>query len=115
MEETICPDTFPNTGPIELRIENVSAYDFNDVLVDTGGGQHEYCDVLSGAKSEYKRFESAYRYAFVEVMIDGSIFTLQPIDYVGESLLDDGKYTYVIDANDELEQFGRLSLSLTDD
>lgn len=59
-----------------------------------------------------KIFQKAYRYAFVELEIDGETYTLQPIDYVGDSPLKNGLYTYQIDANDSQEQYGRLSLIL---
>lgn len=115
VEESFCPDTYPDTGSVEIRVRNISSYDFNEVFVDTNGGQHDYCTVKSGATSGYKRFESAYRYAFIELKIDGAVFTIQPIDYVGESLLDKGKYTYVLDATDDTQRYGRLSIELKSD
>jgi hypothetical protein len=51
----------------------------------------------------------------VELEIDGKTYTLQPVDYVGETALDDGNYTYQIDANDPQEQFASLSLELIKD
>lgn len=110
-----CPDTSDNSGPIEIRVRNISDYDYKEVFVDSNDGTHDYCDILSGDQSNYKRFQSAYRYAFVELMIDGSVYTIQPIDFVGETLLNDGKYTYVINASDEDQRYGRLDISLEED
>ncbi len=110
--DSTCMDGQDNSGPIEIRLKNVSDYDFTDVEVDTNGGQHSYCDLKSGAKSGYKKFASAYRYAFVELQISGKTYTIQPIDFVGETLLDKGKYTYEIDATDEDTRYGRLSIGL---
>lgn len=45
-------------------------------------------------KTDYKVFESAYGYAFIELEIGGKTYTIQPIDYVGETPLEDGNYTY---------------------
>ena len=110
-----CPLISDDEGSVEIRINNVSNFDFSDIIVDTGGGRHAYCSVNAGAKSFYRSFQQAYRYAFIELTIDGSVFTLQPIDYVGETLLENGKYTYVLDASDQIDRYSRLSLSLQED
>ncbi|WP_370477711.1 hypothetical protein [Tamlana flava] len=47
--------------------------------------------------------------------IDGEVYTIQPIDFVGETPLEKGKYTYQIDANDSTEQYGKLSLTLIEE
>jgi hypothetical protein len=51
----------------------------------------------SGEFSAYKSFDLAYRYAFIELSADGVTYTLQPIDYVGETPLDRGDYAYQLD------------------
>jgi heat shock protein HslJ len=43
----------------------------------------------------------AYSYAYVKVTAGGDEFVLQPIDYVGESLLAPGEYTYVLDVAEQ--------------
>ena len=48
-------------------------------------------------------------------MIDGEVYTMQPIDYVGEEQLESGMYTYRINAQKQGEQYGRLSLELQED
>ena len=59
----------------------------------------------------YQTFDLAYRYAFVELEIDGKTYTLQPIDYVGETPLENGNYTYSIEAAIN-ERYNTLSLNL---
>jgi len=99
-------------GKVWIRIQNVSEFDFTSVSVNTGGGENNYGDLDAHRFSVYKAFESAYRYAYVQVKIDGETFTIQPIDYVGETLLDPGYYTYKVNAVETGDQFTRLSLTL---
>jgi len=100
---------------VDIRIRNVSTYDFENVVIDTEGGEGQYGNIPSKGSSGYKTFTYAYRYAFVELQIDGVTFTLQPNDYTGEKKLDEGSYTYEIDAGFSDEQNGWLSLVLVND
>jgi uncharacterized lipoprotein YehR (DUF1307 family) len=108
-------DDDSNLTGLQIRLSNVSPYKFQNIVVNTTTGNVNFEDLKSGQKSAYKEFEKAYRYAFVELEIDGKKYTLQPIDYVGETLLEDGKYTYKIDASDSNDQYARLSLTLVED
>lgn len=94
---------------------NISQFNYENIIVNTSTGNINFNNLNSKQSSEYKTFKKAYRYAFVELQIDGKTYTFQPIDYVGESLLKKGYYTYQIDANDPKEQYGTLNLSLTED
>ena len=98
-----------------LRIKNTSQFDYNDVVVNTSGGEHNYGKVNSNQASDYKAFDLAFRYAFVELKIDGNTYTIQPIDYVGETPLVNGKYTYEINASNSGDQYSRLTLTLAED
>ena len=53
-----------------------------------------------------------YRYGFVELHVDGQRFGLQPIDYVGETVLGGGEFTFRVDV-DTSSPFG-VSLVLED-
>lgn len=90
-----------NGGPGEgvgIRIENLSAYTFNEVLVETGGGGEQfYFDIPAGGITDYKNFEYTYRYAYIRTVIGQDTLTLQPIDYVGEQQFADGRFTFRID------------------
>ena len=94
---------------LQLRISNVSAFDYDNIQVSTTGDLVDFGDLAAGSSSEYIVFDSAYRYGFVEFQIDGETFTYQPIDYVGETLLENGKYAYEIDVDIENQ---RVLLSL---
>jgi major membrane immunogen (membrane-anchored lipoprotein) len=100
---------------LNIRLSNVSQYDFKNIVVNTTTGNVNFENLNSGQKSEYKEFDKAYSYAFVELEIDEGTYTIQPIDYVGETLLDNGNYTYQLDANDSNDQYTRLSLTLIED
>lgn len=44
----------------------------------------------------YRSVESAYRYGMLDLLVGGVHRRLQPIDFVGESEIGDGAFTYVI-------------------
>ena len=100
---------------VQIRLANVSSLDYKNIVVNTSTGNVNFEDLNAGQISDYKSFDLAYRYAFVELEINGETYTIQPIDYVGETPLENGKYTYQIDANESLEKFGKLSISLVED
>jgi hypothetical protein len=96
-------------------LSNVSQFNFQNIVVNTTTGNMNFENISSQQMTNFKTFQTAYRYAFVELEIDGQTFTLQPIDYVGETPLENGNYTYQIDANDSREQYGKLSLTLIEE
>ena len=82
---------------VEVRVRNLSAVDFDSVLVRFPRDTHRYGRVEAGKSSSYAEVQEAYRYDYVEVWIGGEKHVLQPIDFVGESLLPSGRYTYGLD------------------
>ncbi len=52
--------------------------------------------LTAGASSAYGKVGLAYRYASVEVYVGERPYVLQVIDYVGETPLPDGHFTYVL-------------------
>ncbi|MDT0649564.1 hypothetical protein [Autumnicola edwardsiae] len=108
-------DDSGNQSEIEIRLSNTSQVDFRNVIVNTSNEYVEFGDIDTGQTTEYKIFETAYRYAFIELEIDGETYTIQPIDYVGETPLENGKYTYQIDANDSQTRYGKLNLTFVEE
>jgi len=104
-----------NPSGLKIRLSNVSQYDFQNIVVNTTTGDVSFNNLNSGQETEYKVFDRAYKYAFVELEIDGKTYTLQPMDYVGEPLLEKGNYTYQLDANNTVGQYTKLSLTLIED
>ncbi len=99
------------TSSLQIRILNASQYKFDNIIVN----QVSYGNLISKQRSIYKTHEMAYRYAFVELQINGKTYTIQPIDYVGETPLENGNYTYKITANSSLNQYQKLSLEFIKD
>ncbi len=97
---------------VSIRIENVSDYDYQSVLVNAWDTNVQYGDVKSGETTDYQSHPLAYRYAFVRLSISGDTTVIQPIDFVGETPLSPGRYTYAIDADDSQEYYGRLTMEL---
>ena len=94
---------------IVIRMKNASPYQFETVYVNTSGGENNYGPLAAGKSTPYLgNYTKAYRYAYVRVIIGGQEFVLQPIDYVGETPLTEGNYTYVIGVTD----LARKQLSL---
>lgn len=108
-----CSSVPTTMDAVEIRIANESGIRFDQVIVGFPAGQEDYGAIPARSSSGYRRIERAYRYAFIEVQVAGRKLVLQPIDYVGESLLEDGRYTYVLDV-DEVDP-DHLILSLRND
>ncbi len=68
--------------------------------METTGGENQNGTLEPGATSSYLPFNEAYRYAHVRLQIDGQEFMIMPIDYVGETKLAKGKYTYTLTVSD---------------
>jgi len=82
---------------VEIRIHNVSSFDFGQVIVNTSANEQNYGSVPANEKSDYRSFFFAYRYAAVSAFVNGTHYQLQPIDYSGETTLLEGNYTYELD------------------
>lgn len=100
---------------VQIRVKNSSSFQYSDLVVNTGDGEHNYGDLDSNEVSTYASFNSAYSYAYVELKIEDRTFILQPIDYVGETLLASGDYTYDISVSDIEDEYGNLLLTLIED
>jgi hypothetical protein len=87
------------TNNVEIRIANVSDFNYENVIVNTSGGENNYGNLAFSEVSNYVVYDFAHRYAFVELQIQGNTYSFQPIDYDGENRLENGLYTYEISAN----------------
>lgn len=92
-----CSATAGNGEPVLIRIANESGVAFDRVVVTFPGQEEDYGAVTAGGQTSYRHVERAYEYARIEAHRGGEVLVLQPIDYVGESLLTGGRYTYVLD------------------
>jgi len=85
----------------EIRVRNDSKVDFKNVVV----GGKKYGDIKQGATTDYQTWKTAYSYSSVSLVANSKPMRIQPYDYVGESPLDDGHYTYLLTIKD-----GRLDI-----
>jgi hypothetical protein len=98
------------SNSLSIRVENRSPVDFDEVRVSFPDETMHYGTVKRGATSKYRAVRRAYRYAEVVAVAADRQFVLQPIDFVGETELSDGKYTYVLNVAGD-----RLTLRLEKD
>ena len=87
----------------EVRIQNTSQLNFQSVAVGFPDQLEQYGALSRGALSGYRKVTSAYRYAYIEVRVNGEKFELRPKDYVGETLLPNGQFTYALDLDPKLK------------
>ena len=99
---TSCNEENVSNG-VKLRLENVSTIDFTEVYVATTGAEKSFGSLNKGEVSEYISFDGIYRYAYVRIVAGDNEYILQPIDYVGETLLTSGKYTYLLNITNEAD------------
>lgn len=96
-----------------VRIKNTSSSDYQNVTVQSADGTTiNYGTIVAGKTSCYSSFAKIYRYAAVKLSIAGKEHTLQPIDYVGETPLGIGKFTYALDFD---AANSRLNITTTND
>ncbi|MCA0297032.1 MAG: META domain-containing protein [Actinobacteria bacterium] len=97
--ETPAPSATPSATVARVRIDNVGTVDFDDVILHFPDGTTvHYGPVLAGASSFAAYSDGPlYRYAAVEVMVNGTRYRFQPDDFLGETALPPGTYTYELD------------------
>lgn len=83
-----------------IRIVNVSKYDFCNVVLDPYLSPTNCGIVKAGASTCYRSFDVAFQYAYVQFFIDGKEFKMAPRDYVDAIPIVPGNYSYFIDIVD---------------
>lgn len=96
-----CTDQDDDLDTVNIRIKNNSAIVFDAVIVGTATEPH--MNITPGEFSMYFIYEEAYRYAYIEITSGEETFVLQPIDFVGETPLPIGFYTYELDVTESGE------------
>ena len=108
---TACTSPFESSGDVQVRVANNSSFAYDRVEVVFPENEVDYGRISAHGVSEYAGVETAYRYAYIEVEIDGEVLKIQPIDYVGETPLGPGFYTYQLNVTVE----GHLTLEFRKD
>lgn len=112
-EEHKVADCGEDESKTNIRIENISDYDFCNVVLDPGNISTNYGGIEKNETTCYRSFEVAYDYAYVQLFIGEKEFVIQPFDYIGEQPLGKGEFTYYIDVTDFDK--GELSIQATAD
>ncbi len=94
-----CTDRDDDVAIVNIRIKNTSAFTFGNVQV--GDEESVHLNVAPGAYSPYLEYEEAYRYNYIRIEANEETYVLQPIDYVGETPLPVGFYTYELFITEE--------------
>jgi hypothetical protein len=68
-------------GPTDVRIYNNTDQPFENVVVNTSGGEFNFGTVTSHAYSAYHRFDKAYPKADISLTIGGVAFRTPQQDY----------------------------------
>lgn len=79
------------TNEVRIRLRNASEFQFENATFNNVN----YGDIEPGATTEYRVFQNQYAYGSVSITIEGEEYGWIPIDFVGESLLEDGDYTFI--------------------
>lgn len=93
-----CTDRDDNINAVNIRVKNVTNFNFNRVQVGAEDKIHE--NVAAGKYSDYLEYETAYQYAYIKIEEDSTSYELQPIDFVGEDSLNIGFYTYELNVSE---------------
>jgi hypothetical protein len=93
---TSCSDALTGTDHTEVRFRNATTFTLTDISLAWPGGSIHVDALAPGASSTYESHDGAYSYGLLLVTAGGKVRRLQPIDYVGEQPLGNGKYTYLI-------------------
>ena len=96
-----CTDRDDDLSSVQIRLRNTSDITYDEVVV--GDESQVYENLDPDSFSEYKEYETAYRYAYIQITSGEETYVLQPIDFVGEEELPIGLYTYELSLTEEGE------------
>lgn len=80
---------------ILIRVSNNTHYELNHIEINSPPSGRVYFGLLKAKeKSAYTKVKGAYPIAAIEALIDNTKIEFFPDDYLGEQVLQPGKYTY---------------------
>jgi hypothetical protein len=79
-----------------IRMRNASTFELTEVTFAPGTPPLQFARIGPGETTEYTTVENAYRYGYLDLLVAGEHRRIQPIDFVGEKFVGDGRFTYVI-------------------
>jgi len=104
-----CAPTQPAT--VQVRLKNTGTVPIENIRVNFQGQTENFGTLAPGETSPYHTVAKTYRYAYIETTVVGKPAIVQPEDFVGETLLPPGKYTWTLTGNPAKTQpDGRIDL-----
>ena len=91
-----CDNPFSSDGESLIRLKNASTFELTSVTFAPGTPRLEFPRIAPGATTDYAGVQGAYRYGYLDALVGGERRVIQPIDYVGERVIGEGRFTYVI-------------------
>ena len=91
-----CGNPFSTDDGTHIRLRNSSSFVLTAVTFQPGEPELEFARIEPGEATDYVQVDNAYPYGYLDVTVNGARRVIQPIDYVGESYIGDGRFTYVI-------------------
>lgn len=82
-----------------VRIHNDSRWTMRDVQANFTGAIHDYGDLPPASHSGYQPAPGAFRYARITATVNNQPRQFQPNDYLGETPLGPGRFTYSLDVD----------------
>ena len=88
-------------GPTDVRVYNNTGQIFENVVVNTSGGEYNFGTVYPQAYSQYYRYDKAYPKADISLTIRGSSYSTPSQDYTYMQYMGQMKITYKIFISNE--------------
>lgn len=82
--------------PVEIRVQNASTLTIQEGVLYSDWDSVVFQTLEPGQQTPYKEVRRAYRIATTQVVTASDTARLQVIDFVGETPLEGGKYTYLL-------------------
>ncbi len=81
-----------NPNDVEIAVKNSSSFKLDSFLINTSGGIQLYETIDRNKKSVHKTYAYSYSYFYMRFKVADVEFINQPIDYVGEKRIENGRY-----------------------
>jgi hypothetical protein len=105
------PTKSPQPSTVQIRLKNAGTVPIENIRVNFQGQTETFDTLAPGANSPYRTIAKTYRYAYIEATVAGQRAIVQPEDFVGETLLPSGKYTWTLATDPAATQpYGRIDL-----
>ena len=91
-----CSNPFSSDDGTRIRLRNASAFELTAVTFAPGDASLQFARIAPGETTDYVTVDNAYRYGMLDALVGGQHRRIQPIDFVGERHIGDGRFTYVI-------------------